>query len=485
MSDASVTDFDATPVRPRFWATIALFMVTNALDFFDFFIVGFLVAVLAPQWHLTFGQTSIMLLSAGIGAMIGAASWGALADILGRRSLKVAGILICAISSGSIAFIPENAWMLFCVLRFCVGFGLAAAATASLPLLVELTPTRYRTILTGLSLVPVTLGVLTAASLSAFLLPVIGWRGLAMLGFLPIIVAILTPIIAPESARWLISKGRLSEARRSIARIHKIAESDIILPPVAASQSKASFADLLKEPRRFWLVVIVFFAGSTVSYGVILWGPTIVALLLNIPPKDAARVFIYVSLVGMVARIGFSFLAQRVGRKLCGQIMGYGTAVMLGLAATFYGSFIGGVSVFLICLVVGAVFYDGGTANVVPYPAELYPVRLSGRATGLSQLANGIGKIVGPLCLALLAGSDNFVSPKATEAAVMPAFLFLAGCGLAVGLVYSLLGIETNKRPVSLFDGIGAEPTSSQADLAQERAAPVHPSKSKIGTILE
>lgn len=142
MSDASAADFDAIPVRPRFWATIALFMVTNAPDFFDFFIVGFLVAVLAPQWHLTFGQTSIMLLSAGIGAMIGAASWGALADILGRRSLKVAGILICAVSSGSIAVIPENAWMLFCVLRFCVGFGLAAASTASLPLLVELTPTR-------------------------------------------------------------------------------------------------------------------------------------------------------------------------------------------------------------------------------------------------------------------------------------------------------------------------------------------------------
>jgi putative MFS transporter len=471
MSEARAMDFDATPVRPRFWVSIALFMVTNVVDFFDFFVVAFLVAVLAPQWNLTFGQTTVMLLSAGIGAMIGAAIWGALADVLGRRNLAVAGIVICAVSSGSIAFIPEHAWMLFCVLRFFVGFGLAGAATASLPLMVELTPTRYRTVITGLTLVPVTLGVLAAALLSALLLPTIGWRGLAMLGFIPIIVAILMPVIVPESARWLISRGRLSEARRSIARMHKIAESEVVFPPIAIRQSNARFADLLKDPRRFWLVVITFCGASTATYGVVLWGPTIVALLLSVPPKEAAHVFIYVSLVGMMARIGFSFLAQRVGRKLCGQIMGYGTAIMLGLAAIFHGSFIGGVPVFLICLVVGAVFYDGGAANLVPYPAELYPVRLSGRAAGLSQLSNGVGKILGPLCLALIAGADNFVAPKATEAAVTPAFLFLAGCGLAVGLAYSLLGIETNKKPVDLFDSVGAGAASSQG-LAEERAAP-------------
>ena len=46
--------------------------VTGVVDFFDFYVVGFLVAVLAPKWHLTFGQTSVILMSAGVGAIVGA-----------------------------------------------------------------------------------------------------------------------------------------------------------------------------------------------------------------------------------------------------------------------------------------------------------------------------------------------------------------------------------------------------------------------------
>ncbi|GGC61195.1 MFS transporter [Chelatococcus reniformis] len=470
MSNAATGDFDAAPVTPRFWASIVIFMLTGVVDFFDFFVVAFLVAVLAPQWHLTFGQTSIMLLSAGVGAMVGAVAWGALADRFGRKLLSILGVVICAVGSGSIAFIPDNAWVLFCVLRFFVGFGLAAAATAGVPLMVEMTPTRYRTLLTSLAAVPVTLGILSASILSALLLPTLGWRGLAALGFLPIVLALLTLVVVPESARWLLSRGRTSAARRAIGRLHRVDADTVVLPPPPATAPAARFRDLLAEPRRFWLVTLTFLGASAANYGVFLWGPTIVALLLGVGATDAAHVFVYVGLAGMVARAGFALLAQRIGRRPCGQIMGYGTAIALALAAIFHDAFIGGVPVFLICLVVGAIFFDGGFANLAPYPAEIYPVRLSARAVGLSQFANGIGKILGPLCLALIAGADNYVVPKATADAVLPAFLFLAACGLMVGLAYSLLGIESHGKPVALFN------TEPEAPAAQPAPAlPAHP----------
>jgi hypothetical protein len=50
------------------------------------------------------------------------------------------------------------------------------------------------------------------------------------------------------------------------------------------------------------------------------------------------------------------------------------------------------------------------------------------RAGRLTQAANGVGKIAGPLCLALIAGTSNLITPKATIEAVTPAFLFLAAC---------------------------------------------------------
>jgi putative MFS transporter len=447
---ASAVAFDEAPVTTRYWLSIILFAVTGVVDFFDFFVVGFLVSVLAPKWHLTFGQTSIMLMSAGIGAMLGALAAGFLADRFGRKPLAVAGVLICGLSSGAIALIPEDGWIFFASLRFFVGFGLAAGAAAAVPAIVEFAPTRHRTLITSLVVVPVAFGVLSASITASYLLPLVGWRGLAVVGFLPIILAVLTAIIMPESPRWLISKGRVREAQTSIRKLYRVGDQSFALPTLPAA-SPAGFADLFAEQRRFWLTVLIWFGASTANYGVFLWGPTIVALLLGVAPQDAAKMFIYVSLAGVLGRTGFAFLAQRVGRKPCGQLMGYGTAVSLALAAWFHNDFVGSVPLFLVFLVAGALFFDGGFSSLAPYPAEIFPVQLSGRAVGLAQFANGIGKIVGPLCLALIAGADNLVHPQATASAVMPAFIFLAGAGLLVGLAFTFLGVEPHGRPVALF----------------------------------
>jgi MFS transporter, putative metabolite:H+ symporter len=159
--------YDGAPLNARYWTTIALGIVSSVFDYFDYFIVGFLVAVLVPQWQLTFGQTSVMLLSAGVGAIIGSLMWGALADRFGRKRLLVAGVALCALSSGAVSLIPDGAWILFATLRFFVGFGVGAAASVAVPLIVEYTPTRNRTIITSATVIPVSLGVLTASLTAA------------------------------------------------------------------------------------------------------------------------------------------------------------------------------------------------------------------------------------------------------------------------------------------------------------------------------
>ena len=95
-------------------------------------------------------------------------------------------------------------------------------------------------------------------------------------------------------------------------------------------------------------------------------------------------------------------------------------------------------------------------------------MRLGARASGLGQAANGVGKIVGPLSLALIAGSSNVVSPQATSDAVLPAYLFLAFCMLLVGLSFVFLAVETHGKAMGAGDeermieprgvALGAEP---------------------------
>lgn len=448
--------YDAAPLDARYWVSIALAISTSVFDYFDFYIVGFLVAVLAPQWHLTFGQTSIMLLSAGVGAIIGSLAWGALSDRFGRKTLLVAGVLLCALGSGSISLIPDGAWIMFAGLRFVVGFGVGAAASVAVPMIVEYTPTRHRTVLASATVIPVSLGVLAASLTSAMLLQQIGWRGLAMLGFVPLLPAALIALVMPKSVRWLVSRGRLAEARRIVARTLKTSPDTLAEAPnidigtTSAVPPQTRFTDLLAQPKLFWLTVIVWFGASTANYGVFLWGPTIVALLMGASPHQVAYLFVIVSLVGMLGRVIFSLLPQWIGRRRCGEIMGYGIAVSLGAAALFFDRTLFGYPAFVVLLIPAALFFDGGFANIAPYSAEIFPVRLSARGVGLAQASNGVGKIAGPLCLALIAGATNLITPKATIEAVMPAFLFLACCGVAIGLAFSLFGVETHGKPLAL-----------------------------------
>jgi MFS transporter, putative metabolite:H+ symporter len=464
-----VTLYDKAPLDARYWTTIALGISASVFDYFDYFIVSFLVAVLAPQWHLTFGQTSMILLSAGIGAIVGSLVWGALADRFGRKVLLVFGIAICGIGAGSVSLIPDGAWILFACLRLVVGFGVGAAASVAVPLIVEYTPTRNRTIIASATVIPVSLGVLTASLTAATMLQSIGWRGLAALGFIPLIPAVLIALIVPESVRWLVSRGRTAEARRIVARALKVQETSLpqSAGPAPVGGQRSGFSDLLAQPRLFWLTVIVWFGASTANYGVFLWGPTIVALLMGVTPVEAARLFIIVSLTGMLGRTAFAILPHYIGRRRCGAIMGYGIAISLGAAALFFDRTLFGYPAFIVLLVPAALFFDGGFSNIAPYSAEIFPVQLAARGVGLAQAANGIGKIAGPLCLALIAGAGNLITPKATIEAVTPAFFFLAACGLAIGLAFTLLGVETHGKPLALEKQ--ASPSAQDAFAMREQ----------------
>src|ERR1700759_5252271 len=205
-------------LTPRYYAKIVLIVMQEMFEFYDFFLVGYLVSVLAPGWHLTYGQSALMLLSSGVGAIAGALVGGKFADIVGRKRMIWGGGFIFALGAAGIALIPDGAWILFSMLRFVVGFGSMAATTAQNPLIVEITPTRYRTFVSSMMVVPVALGTMFAAMISSSLLPVIGWRGVAFTGGVPIISSLLILLIVPESVRWLLSRGRNADARREDAK---------------------------------------------------------------------------------------------------------------------------------------------------------------------------------------------------------------------------------------------------------------------------
>jgi putative MFS transporter len=440
---------DSAPLKARYWRTFSLIVLLLVCEIFDFFIVGFLVSALAPQWGLTFGQSTLMLLSAGVGAMIGAVSFGWLADKIGRKRVLLTSATLCCVCAGSLAFLPDGSWIGFTLLRFLVGVGYGGAGASQFALIAEYTPARRRTLITGSLGVPAGVGLLLASFVVSNLFGTLGWRGTAMLGYAPILLLVAIAFVAPESARWRLARGQSALALReadSMLDLSRAPEADASLaqPPIRSNIETYSAA------RRLWLIILIQLGlGATLS-GVTLWGPTILAQLFEVSPQHAAGYFVWVSLAGLLGRIAFTLVPHKIGRVPSGQIVGYAGAAALALAAAFNNSWLYGAPLFFVFLLIGQFFYDGGFSNLMTYAAELHPVSMGARAMGVQAAAGGAGKLIGPLVLGALAGAGNLVTPHATAEAVAPAFFFFAGACLVVGLSYSLLGVETHRRALAV-----------------------------------
>jgi putative MFS transporter len=433
--------FEHARLKPRYWLLVALLMAQGLFEYFDFYIVSFLVSVIGPEWHLTFGQTSVILLSAGIGQLIGAMPFAWAADRWGRKPALLWGMVLYSVAAGCAAFVPDGSWKLFAFLRFIVGVGYGGT---QITLLIEIAPTRMRTIIASGSGLIAPAGVLLASLLVANFLPTLGWRGLALLGFTPLLIVVALYFLVPESVRWLVSQGRAAEAREILADYVDMPRESIPLPRVPKEVRPVRMRDVFLYPGRFWLIVFTTTGIGVAGFGVALWGPTVLSMLLHISPSQAAGYFVFVSIAGIVGRAIWTVTPHFIGRWPSAFICLWGTAAAVTAAAFLYPYFIFGIPAFLMCLIVGSLFYDGGASNTSPMGTELYPVRLAGLGGGVVQMVSGLAKLAGPIILALIAGSGNLLSPKATEAAVTPGFLTLAVFAVVGACAMLMLRYETN-----------------------------------------
>ena len=186
--------------------------------------------------------------------------------------------------------------------------------------------------------------------------------------------------------------------------------------------------------------MVTWAALSTAGYGVYLWGPTIVALLLKISPAEAAKHFIVIALAGIAGRLIFPLLPRWMTRRKVCAIFGFGIAVSLGAAGLGAQHNVAGFPLFVAMVASGALFFDGGWCVSALFSGNFpdtarRPRRRGG--PGLSERRRQ--ESLGPLCLAVIAGTGNVITPRATTDAVLAAFLFLASCGLLIGILFAVL----------------------------------------------
>ncbi len=163
-----------TKLTTNQWKLIVTGNLADLLDFFDFFLIGYVLAFIAKEWQLTYWQGAMILLASGIGAVPGAFFWGWVADRIGRRKVFIATAINLAIATAIMAFTPGpggwiEGWLFLSIFRFFVGVGNAGLYAVDLPLVQEFMPAKKRGWVSALVTTLLPAGSLLGAILGGFL----------------------------------------------------------------------------------------------------------------------------------------------------------------------------------------------------------------------------------------------------------------------------------------------------------------------------
>ncbi|HVH82114.1 MAG TPA: MFS transporter [Stellaceae bacterium] len=450
-------------LTPNQWKIFAAATVGDMLDFFDFYLIGFILAFIIGGWQLTFGQSGVILLSSGVGAPIGSLFWGWMADKIGRRKVMILTVLNFSLATGAMAFTPDQGWLFLAVCRFFVGMGVTGLHTANITIVQEFVPAYKRGWVTGLTTTLLPAGTLLGALASAYLEPHIGWRGLFVVGLLPAGMTLMIRAWVPESPHWLIGRGRHEEARQSLAWALQVDPATIELRSAMASSEKIAWRELFRYPRSM-AVACLTGISQTGTVGITLWLTTLLVLVLKVSPTKASYLVVWVGVVSIAGRFFCAWMSDELGRRRSILLACLIAAAAMSLAGYLSGAYLGKFSLFYLLILAQSFFGSGNYAIVGPYMAEVWPSKLRASGMGLGYGFGNLGKFIGPAGLAIIAGSTNYASPEATLDALVPAMNYFAFWYLVAAAAIWIWGYETKGRSLADIDAeLGARSASDQA----------------------
>ncbi|WP_353713677.1 aromatic acid/H+ symport family MFS transporter [Arthrobacter sp. K5] len=211
-----------------------------------------------------------------IGVLVGSLICGAVGDFFGRRRLLLLGIAWFSI--GMFVTALTTTVTAFGAMRFITGLGLGVVIASAGATMAEFAPAGRRQFYNAIVYGGVPAGGVFASVMGILLLNDIGWRGLFMIGALPLVI--LVPIAwfkLPESPRWLLARGREDEAQAAAVRTGVPLLEERIIQQVGAAPQKTGFAAVFS--RQFAvpsiLLGLMSFSGLLLTYGLNTWLPKI------------------------------------------------------------------------------------------------------------------------------------------------------------------------------------------------------------------
>ncbi|XP_030280198.1 solute carrier family 22 member 7-like isoform X2 [Sparus aurata] len=359
-------------------------------------------STLATEWDLVCDKRRLNKATATIffiGVMLGAVVFGYLSDRFGRKRALLVSYMTTTVFGFASAF--SSSFAMFAAMRFFAGFGLSGISIITIVLCIEWVDIKHRT----------AVGCLISLDWSIFsaVLPVVAyfvndWRYLVATVTSPLCLAIICWWWLPESARWLISNGKVESAHFYLTKCAKVNSREQFMADlkpeilskviiVENENRKYSYLDLMRTPRMRRLALltgIVWFAVASTYYGI----------SLNI---DGFGVNIYLTqfiygTIEIPAKAFIYFSVKKIGRRLSQT----GSLVLTGLCL-FCNMFIpqdkGSIRTAVGAL--GKMFAEAAFTAVFLYTTELYPTVMRQNGLGYCSFMARIGVAVSPLIILL------------------------------------------------------------------------------------
>lgn len=389
---------------------------------FDTGIISGASSLIESDFSLNVEQTGFITSSVLIGSSIGALSIGSLSDKFGRKRLLLFASILFLMGSG--LSMTAAGFVSMVVARIILGFAVGSASALTPAYLAELADAPHRGSLGTMFQLMITLGILLAyvsnlGFLHHNLLGIRDWRWMLGSALIPAAILFVGSLILPESPRFLVEKGKVSEAHDVLRglRANTDQDPDQELADIqqVANQPKGGLKELFTFARPAVIVAIgLMFLQQLVGINsVIYFLPQVFIKGFGFAESNAIWISVGIGIVNFVCTILAYQIMDRFNRRT---ILLFGSIVMaLAIGTLSVLNFTLSVqSAAIPTMILIAVYIFGFAVSWGPICwlmiGEIFPLNVRGVGNSIGSAANWIGNfIVSQFFLVLLSIFHNNV----------------------------------------------------------------------------
>jgi MFS transporter, putative metabolite transport protein len=380
--------------------------------------IGIALVQIGPQLGLGSVWTGLIGASALAGIFFGAPLFGWVTDRVGRQTMYVIDLLVFLVASIA-QFFVEGALALL-VLRLVMGIAIGADYAIGGALLSEFLPKKQRgTLLACLNAIW-TVGFVAAYVVGYFLqeLGPEAWRWMLVSSAVPTAIVLALRLGTPESPRWLLSKGRVEEARSVVREyIHPDADIDDLVAEQAELEGRAErdtgYRRLLSGDlrRRTAFAGLFWFCQVVPYFAIFTFLPTVLEGL-GVSGRFSSEILLNLFLfAGAIAGV---VVMDMMGRRF----FTIGSFVILAALGALLGLFPSAPVGVILVLFAAFAFVIAAAADLESvYPAEIFPTELRasgvGLAAGISRIGAALGTFLLPISVAELGTGATMLAATA------------------------------------------------------------------------